>query len=174
MTVRTWYFSPKDHNPITHYYENSKLLLFMNWWRLLSDIWCSAAGMRYQPCAPQRISQCVQHQEKQRSSPIIQTVLHEHAEPQTSQHVFLQTATRGPQVSSLTNSLELSTTQGATSCEATRQFPSIVWNPKVHCWMHKSSSPVPILSQTKSVRSTPSYLPTIHLNTIHPPRSWSS
>jgi hypothetical protein len=76
-----------------------KFMLFVSR-RCLSDIWCSTAGMCYKPRASQRLSQCVQYQENQRSSPIIQTVLHKHTQPQTSQHVFLQTATRSPQVSS--------------------------------------------------------------------------
>jgi hypothetical protein len=76
-----------------------KCMLFVSWC-CVSDIWCSTARMRYESRASQRVSQCVQYQENQRSSPIVQTILHKHAEPQTSQHVFLQTATRGPQVSS--------------------------------------------------------------------------
>jgi len=44
----------------------------------LPDIWCTAAGLRHKPSASERVSQCVQHQENQRSAPIIQTVLHEH------------------------------------------------------------------------------------------------
>jgi hypothetical protein len=70
--------------------------------------------------------------------------------------------------------MELSTTREATSCEATRQFPRILRNPKVHYRIHKSSSAVLILGQTNPVHTTQSYLSKVHPNIIHPHTSWSS
>jgi hypothetical protein len=60
--------------------------------------------------------------------------------------------------------MELSTTREATRCQATRKFTSISWNQKVQYQIHKSSPPVPILSQTNPVHIT-----TAHLH-LGPPR----
>jgi hypothetical protein len=54
------------------------------------------------------------------------------------------------------------------------RFPSILWNLKVHYCVYKSSSLASIVIQTSLVQTTQSYFYKIHLNYIHPPRSWSS
>jgi hypothetical protein len=58
--------------------------------------------------------------------------------------------------------MELSTTPDATSCEATRELPSISWNPKAHYCIYKSSPHVPILIQTNPINIPLSYLSKIH------------
>jgi hypothetical protein len=47
--------------------------------------------------------------------------------------------------------MEPSTTREATGCVATRESPSILWNPKDHYRIHNNSPPVPILNHTNAV-----------------------
>jgi hypothetical protein len=70
--------------------------------------------------------------------------------------------------------MELSASWEATNCAATQELPSVLWNPKVHYRLHKSPSPVPILSRIDPISTIPSYLSKIHFNIVHPPTSWSS
>jgi hypothetical protein len=49
------------------------------------------------------------------------------------------------------NSMELSPSREATSCEATQEFPNILQNPNIHCRVQKNPPPALILSQINPV-----------------------
>jgi hypothetical protein len=82
-------------------------------------------------------------------------------------------------IDNLTHSLmELSPSWEGANCAATQKLPSVLWNPKVHCRVHKSPPLFPILSQIYSIHTLSSYLSKIHFNIVNPPTSctsqWSS
>jgi hypothetical protein len=69
----------------------------------------------------------------------------------------------------LTHSLmKPSPSREAANCAATREPPSILWNPEVHHRVHISPPPVPILSPIDPIPPIPSYLSKINFNIVYP------
>jgi hypothetical protein len=56
--------------------------------------------------------------------------------------------------------MELNPSRGAASCAATKEFPCILWHPKMHCLVHRSP---PLVRWTNPTHATPSYLTKILL-----------
>lgn len=69
--------------------------------------------------------------------------------------------------------VELSPTPEAVSSAATQEFPSTLWDLKVYYRVHKSLSPVYILSHINPVLTTLPYFSKIQFNIIAPRTSRS-
>ena len=67
-----------------------------------------------------------------------------------------------------TYSMEQSPSSEANQFPASQETTRILWNPTVHCRIHKCPPPVPILSQLDPARTSTTLFLTIHLNIIIP------
>ena len=74
----------------------------------------------------------------------------------------------------LTYSMEQSPTWEANWFAASQEIPRILWDPKVHYFIHKCLPPVPILSQLDTVHTPTSHFLKIHLNITLPSAPGSS
>jgi hypothetical protein len=55
---------------------------------------------------------------------------------------------------------------GANSHSASQEIPRLLWNPKVHCYVHKNPSLVLLLNQMNPVHTLPPKLPKANSNII--------
>jgi hypothetical protein len=64
--------------------------------------------------------------------------------------------------------MELGPSLEVANCVATQELPSILWNPKVHYFVHKSPPPAPFLSKIDPVHISLSYLSIVYFNNCLP------
>jgi hypothetical protein len=96
---------------------------------------------------------------------------HENKVSEEEPHTRVSVEDRGM----LTYSMEQSPSWEGKTSWATQEIPRILWNPKVHYRIHKSSPPVPILSQIDPVHAPPpSTLAQVNFNIILPSTPGSS
>ena len=70
--------------------------------------------------------------------------------------------------------MEQSPSSEANRFSASQEISRILWNPKVHCCIHKCPPLVPVLSQLDSVHTRTSNFLKVHLNIIFPSTLGSS
>jgi hypothetical protein len=66
----------------------------------------------------------------------------------------------------ITHTDSMSSSWQAFCLSPSQEISRILWNPRVYCRVHRSTLPIPILSQINSVNTPPYYSPKINFNII--------